>query len=99
MPCPGGECAESILCTNEEGGTDYSWAGGLCSVAVLLLVPAPTQTMRFEPVIAGYVFAVAKTLLAIWILCGLVWVTLYKRSRTKEKEPAAKVTKVIETDE
>lgn len=57
------------------------WVGGLCSVAVLLLVDAPTRTMSFEPVIAGYVFNVVTKLLAICIICGLVWLTLYRRDK------------------
>jgi hypothetical protein len=31
--------------------------------------------------VAGYVFEVVTRLLAIWIVCGLVWLTLYRRSR------------------
>jgi hypothetical protein len=30
-------------------------------------------------VVAGYVFNVVSKLLAIWIICGLVWLTLYRR--------------------
>jgi hypothetical protein len=32
-------------------------------------------------VVAGYVFNVVTKLLAIWIICGLVWLRLYRRNK------------------
>ena len=37
---------------------------------------------------AAHAFDIIKTLLAIWILCGLVWVTFYKwYPSTRKKVP------------
>jgi len=62
------------------------WVGGLLSVALLTVTVAPTsfssRTELDEPIIAGYVFNVVTKLLAIWIICGLVWLTLYRRKKS-----------------
>jgi hypothetical protein len=63
------------------------WVGGLLSVALLVLVRVPTsirdEVLRGGPssmaTVAAYVFEVIARLLAIWIICGLVWLTLYRR--------------------
>jgi hypothetical protein len=64
------------------------WVGGLLSVALLASVNVPTsirdELLRGGPsstaAVAGYVFEVIARLLAIWIICGLVWLTLYRRA-------------------
>ena len=33
--------------------------------------------------VAGYIFEVIARLLAIWIVCGLVWLTLYRRESAR----------------
>jgi hypothetical protein len=59
------------------------WVGGLLSAALLIVTAAPTSTRSNlglgEPLIAGYVFNLVTKLLVIWIGCGLVWLTLYRR--------------------
>jgi hypothetical protein len=62
------------------------WVGGLLSVALLIITVAPLSSradlgLGGEPIIAGYVFNLVTKLLAIWIICGLVWLTLYKRDK------------------
>jgi Na+/phosphate symporter len=62
------------------------WIGGLLSVALLIIVQAPLShtpgiDINREPIIAGYVFNIITRLLAIWIVCALVWLTLYRRSK------------------
>ena len=59
------------------------WVGGLCSVFVLIVSSPPTETLSLEPIIASYFINIIRSLLAIWILCGLVWVTLYRRQPKK----------------
>jgi hypothetical protein len=44
------------------------WVGGLLSVFVLIMALDHQE-----------IWAVAVFLLAIWIICGLVWLTLYRR--------------------
>jgi hypothetical protein len=39
------------------------------------------DTQPSMAVVAGYVFNVVTKLLAIWIICGLVWLTLYRRNK------------------
>ena len=46
------------------------WVGGLLSVLVLI---AGANVSERDP------FVMAALLLAIWIICGLVWLTLYRR--------------------
>jgi Na+/phosphate symporter len=58
------------------------WVGGLLSVALLTIMVVPTSRGVIptdEPIVAGYVFNLLTKLLAIWIICGLVWLTLYRR--------------------
>lgn len=43
------------------------WTGGILSVVVLLQID--NSTIR----------AVAAVLIAIWIICALVWLTIYRR--------------------
>ena len=60
------------------------WVGGLLSAALLIIIEAPLHRGLIaadEPIIAGYVFNVVTKLLAIWIICGLVWLTLYRRKK------------------
>jgi hypothetical protein len=61
------------------------WIGGLLSAALLIIVQAPlSHNPRIdfdEPMITGYIFNVVTKLLAIWIICGLVWLTLYRRNK------------------
>jgi hypothetical protein len=61
------------------------WVGGLLSAALLIVNVAPTTSKPDlgigEPIIAGFVFNVVTRLLVIWILCALVWLTLYRRSK------------------
>jgi hypothetical protein len=67
----------------KRGELTILWVGGLLSVALLIITIAPTssspRTELYEPIIAGYVFNVITKLLAIWIICGLLWLTLYRR--------------------
>ena len=69
------------------------WVGGLLSVALFAFVNAPLSwTPRLEidqPVIGGYFFNVLTKLAAIWIICGLVWLTLYRRKKRRLKGHAA----------
>jgi hypothetical protein len=48
------------------------WVGGLLSVLVLI---AGANDYRRDYFIMGVL------LLAIWIICGLVWLTLYRRKK------------------
>jgi hypothetical protein len=64
------------------------WVGGLLSAALLVTANVPTsirdEILRGGPssmaAVAGYVFEVIAKLLAIWIICWLVWLTPYRRS-------------------
>ena len=72
------------------------WVGGLLSIVALMVDHWPNyfDVRRYgSGVLALHVLQRLSVVLAIWILCVLVWVTLYKRSRTKEKEPAVKATR------
>jgi hypothetical protein len=65
------------------------WLGGLLSVAILITAAVPPSSVRDELLglrgptsmgtVAAYVFEVVSKLLSIWIICGLVWLTLYRR--------------------
>lgn len=67
------------------------WVGGLLSAALLATVNVPTsirdEVLRGGPssmaAVAGYIFEVIARLLAIWIVCGLVWLTLYRRESAR----------------
>ena len=50
------------------------WVGGLLSVALLIIVIDPTTSV-------GEFFNILAKLLAVWIICGLVWLTLYRRHK------------------
>jgi hypothetical protein len=54
------------------------WVGGLLSAALLATARAPTSDMAD---VAGHVVDGVALLLAIWTICGLVWLTIYRRSK------------------
>jgi hypothetical protein len=65
------------------------WVGGLLSTAVLLLQAAnvprvPSElTLKIDGAhtVSGHIIVTVFILVAIWIVCGLVWVTLYLRTK------------------
>ena len=61
------------------------WVGGLLSV-VALIDGSAIDALEIKTFGAGLVAAqivkILSSLLAIWIFCGLVWVTLYRRRRS-----------------
>ena len=68
------------------------WVGGLLSVAVLMLTNVgPTDPLGLgrdsggAGEVLGDTIHLIGTVLSIWILCGLVWLTIYKRVRSKGK--------------
>ena len=72
------------------------WIGGLLSISALGFGGWPSGLdvrIYGAGIVVVHIVKKVSIVLAIWILCGLVWVTLYKRSRAKEKEPPAKATK------
>jgi len=58
------------------------WIGGLLSIGVLI-GGSPIDALDikvFGPgLVAAQIVRILSSLLAIWILCGLVWITLYRR--------------------
>jgi hypothetical protein len=77
------------------------WVGGLLSIVILMVGWPDGLDVRMygAGIVVVRIVEKISIVLAIWILCGLVWVTLYKRSRNKEKKPDAKITKPMETNE
>ena len=58
------------------------WIGGLLSIVVLIASEAPTRASFIrgeQPIAAAYFINAAFRLVGIWIVCGLAWLTLYKR--------------------
>jgi hypothetical protein len=63
------------------------WIGGILSSLVLLLgsygmpgVPSEVELkIDGADTVAGHVVQTVFVLLAIWIICGLVWVSIYRR--------------------
>jgi hypothetical protein len=79
------------------------WIGGLLTMALLLLadVPSglsvrdsmlrelglPTSEAASMAAVTASVFKVISRILAVWIICGLVWLTLYRRKRAVKQNP------------
>jgi hypothetical protein len=61
------------------------WVGGLLSIIALMVGwPDDLDVRRFGAgIVVIRVVERVSIVLAIWILCGLVWVTLYRRTRSK----------------
>lgn len=58
------------------------WAGALLSVALLILSEAPSPIdQKVSLSLGGYIVNLLARLAAIWIICGLVWLTLYRRDK------------------
>jgi len=58
------------------------WIGGILSVALLVLSQAPDPiTQKVSLTLGGYIVDLIMKLAAIWIICGLVWLTLYRRDK------------------
>jgi hypothetical protein len=62
------------------------WVGGLLSVVVLSggapRIPSSIDLPFVSSgTVAGYVVDLIARLASIWILCGLAWVTLYRRKK------------------
>jgi len=71
------------------------WIGGILSAALLVLYEAPDPIQqKVSLTLGGHVVNLFTKLALIWIICGLVWVTLYKRSHPKDKESTAKSIEV-----
>jgi hypothetical protein len=70
------------------------WIGGLLSIIPLMVGWPSDLDVRLygAGIVVVRVVEKVSIVLAIWILCGLAWVTLYKRSRTKEKGTDGKPT-------
>jgi hypothetical protein len=64
------------------------WVGGLLSIVTVMGGWPSDVDVRIygTGIVMTRVVEKVGIVLAIWIMCGLVWVTLYKRSRTKQKE-------------
>ena len=76
------------------------WIGGILSAALLILSQAPDPVeQKISLTLGAYVINVLTKLAVIWIVCGLVWVTMYKRSRTNEKNVAAKPIEVTKNSQ
>jgi hypothetical protein len=65
------------------------WVGGLLSIMTLIANwPSHVDVRVYGPgIVMATVAQRVGLVLAIWIICGLVWVSLYKRSRTKKPRP------------
>lgn len=64
------------------------WVGGLLSVFLLNERGAPSDLdiRTFGPaILIPWLVGVVTRVATIWILCGLVWITVYKRVRSKGK--------------
>jgi hypothetical protein len=58
------------------------WIGGILSAALLILDQAPDPIQQKAHVTLGaHVVNLLAKLAAIWIICGLVWLTLYWRKK------------------
>ena len=60
------------------------WIGGLLSVAVLLMggIGGPLELRMYGiGLVVEKAVQTAKALISIWVLCGLIWLTVYKRKR------------------
>jgi hypothetical protein len=66
------------------------WVGGLLSVVVLVQTwVGPPDPLGFPEYgggliigsVIGRTIRLIGTVISIWILCGLVWLTIYKRKR------------------
>jgi len=58
------------------------WIGGILSVALLVLSQAPDPiTQEVSLTLGGYIVDLMMKLAATWIICGLVWLTLYRRDK------------------
>jgi hypothetical protein len=75
------------------------WVGGLLSVAVLVLTNiGPTDPLglgRYSGSVGsviGSTIHLIGIVISIWILCALVWLTIYKRIRSKGKATSARET-------
>jgi hypothetical protein len=56
------------------------WIGGILSAALLVLDQAPGPIeQKLYVTLGGHVVNLLAKLAAIWIICGLVWLTLYRR--------------------
>jgi hypothetical protein len=71
------------------GGLIILWVGGLLSIVTLMGGwPSDLDVRVYGPgIVMARVAEKVGIVLAIWIMCGLVWVSPYKRSRTKKKQP------------
>ncbi len=64
------------------------WVGGLLSVTVLVQLRGPSELeikAYGAAILVTWLVSTVRDLISIWILCGLVWLTLYKRDRSKGK--------------
>jgi hypothetical protein len=58
------------------------WIGGILSAALLILNQAPDPIRQQVSLsLGGYIVNLLTKLAAIWIICGLVWLTLYGRNK------------------
>ena len=58
------------------------WVGGLLSVSVLVALRAPDdlEIRTFGPaILIPWLVGMATLVATIWILCALVWLTIYER--------------------
>jgi len=61
------------------------WVGGLLSVVALIdgkAIDALEIKTFGAGLVAAQIVKILSSLLAIWIFCGLVWVTPYRRRRS-----------------